>query len=119
MPTLILMVLIFLASSPVVAVKAQARTASQAPAKKTWTPPKTPHGDPDLQGIWTTTTTAPLERPPQFGERGFLTDEEVAAREKQRERQVEADTEQTVSSDARANTGPPDHWSDRAARVSM
>jgi hypothetical protein len=112
------MVVILPATSPVFAAMAQARTSSQAPAKKTWTPPKTPHGDPDLQGTWTTTTTAPLERSPQFGERRFLTDEEVAAREKQLERQVEADTQETVSSDARANTGPPDHWGDRATRVS-
>src|SRR5262245_2298811 len=116
-PSLLLVVAVFLTSA-VSAAMAQARSSSQAPARKTWTPPKTPHGDPDLQGTWTTTTTAPLERPLQFGERRFLTDEEVAAREKQLERQVEADTQQTVSSDARANTGPPDHWTERAARVS-
>jgi hypothetical protein len=117
MPSVVLIVLIFLSSSPSFAAMAQ-RTSSQTPAKKTWTPPKTPHGDPDLQGTWTTTTTAPLERPPQFGERRFLTDEEVAAREKQLERQLEADSEESISSGARANTGPPDHWTERASRVS-
>src|SRR5262245_34897630 len=96
MLTVALIVLIFLSSSPFAAM-AQARTSPPTPAKKTSVPPKTPHGDPDLQGTWTTTTTAPLERPPQFGERRFLTDEEVAAREKQLERQVEADAQQTVS----------------------
>ena len=28
-----------------------------------WMSPKTSWGDPDLQGIWTNTTTTPLERP--------------------------------------------------------
>ncbi len=118
MPTLILIVVIFLPSSPSFAAMAQARASSQVTAKKTWTPPKTPHGDPDLQGTWTTTTTAPLERSPQFGERLFLTDEEVVAREKQLERQLEADSQETVSSGVRANTGPPDHWTERATTVS-
>jgi hypothetical protein len=118
MPSVILIVLISLSSSLSLAAMAQARTSSQAAAKKTWTPPKTPHGDPDLQGTWATTTTAPLERPPQFGERLFLTDEEVAAREKQLEKQLEVDSQETISSGARANTGPPDHWTERASRVS-
>jgi hypothetical protein len=118
MPTVALIVLIFLSSSPSFAAMAQAPTSSPTPAKKTWVPPKTPHGDPDLQGTWTTTTTAPLERSPQFGERRFLTDDEVSAREKQLERQLEADSQQSISSDARANTGPPDHWTERASRVS-
>ena len=46
-----------------------------------WTPPRTPWGDPDLQGIWTNeVTTTPMERPAQYGERELLTDEEVAER---------------------------------------
>ena len=118
MPAVALIVLIFLSSSPPFPAMAQAPTSPPTPAKKTWVPPKTPHGDPDLQGTWTTTTTAPLERPPQFAERRFLTDEEVAAREKQLERQLEADSQESITSDARANTGPPDHWTERASRVS-
>jgi hypothetical protein len=45
---------------------------------KAWTPPRTPWGDPDLQGAWTTQTTTPLERPARFGERALLSEEEVA-----------------------------------------
>ncbi len=45
------------------------------------TPPRTPWGDPDLQGIWTNeVTSTPLERPAELGDREFLTDEEVAVR---------------------------------------
>lgn len=55
-------------------------TVSNAAAQD-WTPPRTPWGDPDLQGIWTyEVTTTPMERPEEFGDREFLTDEEVAER---------------------------------------
>ncbi len=39
---------------------------------------KTAWGDPDLQGVWDYKTITPLERPATFGDRQFLTDEEVA-----------------------------------------
>jgi hypothetical protein len=52
-----------------------------------WAPPRTPWGDPDLQGIWTTDDMrgVPQQRAPEFGTRAYLTDEEYAAREAQRE----------------------------------
>src|SRR5215831_5864002 len=83
--------------------------------QKKWTPPKTTTGDPDLQGTWTSTTTTPFERPAQFGNRLFLTDEEFAASQKQLERQLVADSEEANSSNTRTSTGPPDHWTERAS----
>ena len=67
-------VFIVLTTSPPAAV--------QNPATQ-WTPPRTPWGDPDLQGVWTsnTVTGVPLERAAEFGERLFLTDEEFAERQ--------------------------------------
>jgi hypothetical protein len=45
---------------------------------------KTPWGDPDLQGIWSPGYyLTPLQRPNKYGGREFLTDEEVAALERQ------------------------------------
>ena len=43
---------------------------------------RTPWGDPDLQGEWTSEGEygVPFERPPQFGTRQFLTDDEYARR---------------------------------------
>ena len=79
-PTIVLAALVFLASGPVFA-QSQTKSTSSSPAKK-WTPPKTSSGDPDLQGTWTSTTTTPFERPAQFGNRLFLTDEEFAESEK-------------------------------------
>ena len=39
---------------------------------------RTPWGDPDLQGVWTNTTTTPLERPATLSDRATLTEEERA-----------------------------------------
>jgi hypothetical protein len=46
--------------------------------------PKTPWGDPDLQGVWSSDdATMPMSRPMNFGDRLYLNDEEFAARQKQ------------------------------------
>src|SRR5262249_36749301 len=39
---------------------------------------KTPDGQPDLQGFWSSQTNTPLERDPACGTKEFWTDEEVA-----------------------------------------
>src|SRR6059036_578425 len=54
-------------------------SASGAEATKRWTPPRTPDGQPDLQGIWLNNDATPLERPKALEGKPFLTDEEVAA----------------------------------------
>ncbi len=47
----------------------------------TSTPPRTPWGDPDLQGIWSFATITPLERPGDLAGKPVLTEEEAAALE--------------------------------------
>ena len=42
--------------------------------------PQTPWGHPDLQGIWSNSTTTPMERPEDLAGREFLTEEERAER---------------------------------------
>lgn len=51
-------------------------------AQGSYTPPKTPWGEPDLQGIWTGDTLTPLERPARFANKPVLTPEEADAIEK-------------------------------------
>src|SRR5690348_11089414 len=55
---------------------------SQAPARKTWTPGRTPDGQPDLQGVWTNPTITPFERPAELAGKATLTSAEAAALEK-------------------------------------
>lgn len=42
--------------------------------------PRTPWGDPDLQGVWSYATTTPLERPAEMAGKAFFTPEETARR---------------------------------------
>ena len=49
----------------------------------TWNLPRTPSGQPDLQGYWSTQTFTPLERPTHLAEKEFFTEEETSALERQ------------------------------------
>lgn len=55
-------------------------SAIAAGQAKPYTAPKTPDGKPDLQGVWSTLTSVPLERPANLGSKEFYTPEEMAAR---------------------------------------
>ncbi|MCY4121498.1 MAG: hypothetical protein OXG72_11325, partial [Acidobacteria bacterium] len=43
-----------------------------------WTLPRTPDGQPDLQGVWANNNATPLQRPPEWAGKERLTDEELA-----------------------------------------
>jgi hypothetical protein len=70
---------------------AAAQAPKAAAAAKKWTPPRTPWGDPDLQGIWSNATITPIERPKELGEKAFLTDVQAADLE-EREAQSRVDS---------------------------
>src|SRR6478735_3693502 len=92
-------------------------------AQRTSTP-RTPWGEPDLQGVWTSEAelSTPFERPREFGERQFLTDEEFAQRKAQAGRQIDSDnaefdvnTADTKNAGAVGSaTSPPPHWLERS-----
>ena len=94
-------------------------------AKQPWTPPRTPWGDPDLEGLWPGTdfVGVPLERAAAFGTRNELTDAEFAARLRAAQLQTEEDNApfdiDNVPSEviARGTVGgpvsPPPHWLER------
>src|SRR5215471_13410059 len=79
----------------VTAASLVAQSAQTTQSTKTYTAPKTPWGDPDLQGIWPSTAMVgvPFERPPQFGNRLFLTEAEFTQRQKDAEHQTALDAE--------------------------
>src|SRR5215468_7323400 len=70
-------------SSPQMAM-AQQRATTGAKATTAWTAPKTPWGEPDLQGMWPLNhlLSTPLQRQEKYGNRREMTDEEFAAAKK-------------------------------------
>src|SRR5688500_14300985 len=65
-----------LATVTLLVLSAIALAAQGTPA---YTPPKTPWGEPDLQGIWSGETLTPLERPAKFAGKPVLTPSEAEA----------------------------------------
>jgi len=107
----------------VLAVDLSAQTQSSpavktAPAAKGWTVPRTPWGDPDIQGTWTSDDCigTPMQRPTAMGDRLYLTEQELAQRESQLARHADNDKQEFIAQDARVGTGPPGHWGERARR---
>jgi hypothetical protein len=100
-----------------------ALAAQTKPAAKPYAPPKTPWGDPDLRGTYTSDNSigVPFERPQQFGTRAMLTDEEFAARDKSNDEQVAKDNSERPESkfeeDEAANNAPR-HWLERGVKLS-
>jgi hypothetical protein len=60
------------------AIAAAIVIASHARPASSETPPKTPWGEPDLQGIWTDENDTPFQRSPKYADREFFTDAERA-----------------------------------------
>jgi hypothetical protein len=63
--------------------------ASQKPQAKTSSAPRTPWGDPDLQGVWNTSGATPFERPARFAGREQLTDQELKSLQAESDNQEE------------------------------
>jgi hypothetical protein len=109
-----------LASEPASAQAPKPGAAAPRPAStaKPYTVPKTPWGDPDLQGTYTSDDYIGLglQRNPQLGDRLYFTDEEMAQREAQIKTTAANDLQQTANTGGRIGTGPPGHWGERARR---
>jgi hypothetical protein len=80
---------------------------------------RTPWGDPDLQGTWTSdgSIRVPFERARSLGERMFLTDEEFAVREERTRRQPLA-ISPAGPEDPECAVNPPQHWLEQGRRTS-
>lgn len=97
---------------------ASVSAAGQTPptAKAAYTPPRTPDGRPDLQGIWNNSTMTPLERPAELAGKEFFTPEEVVAYEKQVLQQSNADR-RDGGADADVGRAYNEFWRDRGPVV--
>ena len=83
-------------------------------AQSHYSPPRTPWGDPDLQGLWPGNMGVPMQRPAAFGDRTQLTDAEFTRREAQATAQAKADAELFVKpGDGGNSIGGPSHWVER------
>ena len=110
-------------------VSLTAQTPAPKPAAKasvkTWTAPRTPWGDPDIEGLWPGTdyVGVPMQRPRNLGTRNELTDAEFAARLEIFQKQADEDNADfhidnlTPEVVARGTVGgpvsPPPHWLER------
>jgi hypothetical protein len=101
------------------ALPVQAQTSSQGDYRS----PRTPWGDPDLQGKWpgTSMVGVPMQRPERFGTRNVLNDEEFAEREASFAEQEEIDladfsfetADETPGGAVGGPVSPPPHWLER------
>jgi hypothetical protein len=83
---------------------------------KTYTPPKTAWGEPDLQGLYTNKTITPLERPAQFAGEAELTDEQIAELEG-RAATRSVDNGRSKGTEADVSSAYNEFWWDRGKKV--
>jgi hypothetical protein len=96
---------------------AQAPAPSNAPAAaKKFTPPRTPWGEPDLQGTFSNRTITPFERPANVGGREYFTREEVAALEERAQAQS-GDEGRSKGTRGDVERAYNDFWWDRGTKV--
>lgn len=109
----ILMLTLCLLSLPAVV---SAQTSAARKGEKSWTPPKTPDGQPDLQGYWTNVTLTPLQRPANLAGKEFFTPEEAEGYAQQVVSQNNADRRDGAATQdlSRAYN---DFWWDRGTKV--
>jgi hypothetical protein len=97
---------------------AQAPSGASAPpaTKAAWKTPRTPWGEPDLQGVYSNRSITPFERPANVGNREFFTREEMIALEKQAQ-DGGGDENRTKGTDADVARAYNDFWWDRGTKA--
>ncbi|MEO8256721.1 MAG: hypothetical protein ABI868_05170 [Acidobacteriota bacterium] len=105
-----------LALAPADAAAQSSSAARAKPAPRAWTPPKTPWGEPDLQGVYSNKTITPFERPAEFAGKAELTGEETAELER-RVADRSADKRDAKGTDSDVSRAYNEFWWDRGTKV--
>jgi hypothetical protein len=85
-------------------------------AARPWAPPRTPWGDPDLQGLYSNKTLTPFERPAEFAGKVELSGEETAELER-RAGENSADNRTAKGTEADVTRAYNQFWWDRGTKV--
>src|SRR5262245_16377103 len=117
---LVVLVIVSLTAIPALGQTSQAAKAP-ASAAKAWTQSKTPWGDPDLQGTWTSDDYigVPLQRAQDAGTRLLRSDAEIATAQQNIERTTERNAQEFQNPNAQITVNPPGHWGEGARRPAM
>jgi len=102
------------------ALAGSAMAQDAAVAKDSYDAPRTPWGDPDIQGTWDYRNITPLQRPNDVGDREFFTEEEAAELEgRAAERLDEAPEEATAGLVHAQYWTDPGRYLDESGRTSL
>ena len=102
--------------TPVTAQAPAAKANAQAKAASGYVAPRTPDGQPDLQGIWSSATITPMERPAEFASKEFLTPAEVVEYERVMRERMNMDNRK-VDRDTDVARAYNDVWWDRGTKA--
>jgi hypothetical protein len=105
--------------APALAIAALATVtlAGQSRISETRTLPRTPWGDPDLQGVWSIATITPFERPNTLAGKEVLTEQEAAELEQSNLLNNNQDRRDGAGTDADVARAYNDFWWDRGTKV--
>jgi hypothetical protein len=106
------------AAAPATAKPSKPRAATQGTpaakrpaARKSWVAPRTPWGDPDLQGVWNDATSTPLQRPSARAGKDVLSDEEANEFQQELAHELTRDR-RDGGPEVDVNRAYNDHWMD-------
>jgi len=99
----------------VIALATALLVVAQAP--KTYKAPRTPDGQPDIQGIWSNAVITPMERPADLKDKAFLTEREALEYEKKTLASNNKDSRADSGTDTDVARAYNDFWWDRGTKT--